>query len=308
MEERKPLVSFIMNCYNGEKYLHRSLKTILDQTYQNWELIFWDNASTDRSKEILASYNEPRFKYHASKENVSLGQARAWAVDASQGEYIAFLDVDDEWYPEKTEKQVEDMLKDNYVLSYCGVTEVDEANPKHRRDNIPQYQSGYIFKDLLNQFDINLPAAMIKRQSLLNKGLNFDSFVKASEEYCLFMQLIYGEKVSVIHKSLANYYIRRNSLTNKCIDRWYVERFYTLDKIKESHPEAEEKYPQEFESAYARGCYYKARFLMSQGKRKEARAELKSISHVDKRYTDLLYLSYLPKFCWDYAHQLKNMR
>jgi glycosyltransferase involved in cell wall biosynthesis len=307
-EKKTPLVSFVMNCYNGEKYLHRSLETILKQTYQNWELVFWDNASTDHSKEVLESYHEPRFKYFRSKENVTLGQARAWAVEVCQGEYIAFLDVDDEWLPEKTEKQVCDMLSDDYVLSYSGVVEVDEANTEHRRNNIPQYESGYIFKDLLNHFDINLPAAMIKRQSLIDKGLNFDPFVKASEEYCLFMQLIYGEKVSVVKEPLANYYIRRDSLTFKCIDRWYIERFYTLDRIKKTHSEAEEKFSKEFKSAYARGTYYKARYLMYQGKRKEAREELKTIRQVDKRYKYLLYLSYLPTFCWNYAHQLKNMR
>lgn len=306
--KQQPLVSFVMNCYNGEKYLSRSLKTILDQTYQNWELVFWDNASTDHSKEILESYNEPRFKYFRSKENVTLGQARAWAVDVCQGEFIAFLDVDDEWLPEKTEIQVREMLKDGYVLSYSGVTEVDAANPDRRRDYIPTYESGFLFKDLLVQFDINLPVAMIKRSALKEKGLNFDPFVRASEEYCLFMQLIYGEKVCVVQKSLANYYIRRDSLTNKSIDRWYIERFYTLDRIKESHPEAEDTFKHEFEVAYARGTYYKARLLMSQGKRKEAREELKSISGVDKRYKYLLYLSYLPTFCWEYAHRLKNMR
>jgi hypothetical protein len=185
---------------------------------------------------------------------------------------------------------------------------VDESNTNRRRDYIPTYESGFLFKDLLVQFDINLPAAMISRRSLKEKGLNFDPFVKASEEYCLFMQLIYGEKVCVVNRPLANYYIRRDSLTNKCIDRWYIERFYTLDRIEESHPEAGEKYSREFEVAYARGTYYKARLLMSQGKRKEVRAELKSICNVDKRYKYLLFLSYLPSFCWEYAHRLKNMR
>lgn len=308
MSEKKPLVSFVMNCYNGEKYLHRSLDSILKQTYSNWELVFWDNASTDHSKEVLESYNEPRFKYFRSKENVSLGQARAWAVEVCKGDYIAFLDVDDEWFPEKTAIQVDDMLSDSYVLSYSGVTEVDADSPKRRRDYIPQYESGYAFEELLKQFDINLPAAMISRKALIEKGLNFDPFVKASEEYCLFMQLVYEEKVSIIHKSLANYYIRRDSLTNKCIDRWFIERFHTLDRIKESHPEAPEKYKEAFNSAYARGTYYKARYLMSQGKKKEARIELKSISSVDKRYKYLYYLSFLPMSCWNYAHRIKNMR
>ena len=85
-------------------------KLNLNQTYSNWELIFWDNASTDKSEEIFKSYKNPRFKYFRSKENVSLGQARNWAVNECKGEYIAFLDVDDEWFPEKTTIQVNAML------------------------------------------------------------------------------------------------------------------------------------------------------------------------------------------------------
>ena len=67
----EPLVSFIVNCYNGELYLKRCLDSILTQTYQNWELIFWDNASTDHSKEIFTSYGDKRFKYFNSDVKVS---------------------------------------------------------------------------------------------------------------------------------------------------------------------------------------------------------------------------------------------
>ena len=60
---KKPLVSIIMNCYNGEKYLEDSLKSIINQTYKNWELIFWDNKSTDNSKKIFKSYNAKYYSY-----------------------------------------------------------------------------------------------------------------------------------------------------------------------------------------------------------------------------------------------------
>ena len=59
----RPLVSIIMNCYNGEQYLPQALNSVVDQTYGNWELIFWDNQSTDKSAEIFKKYNDIRFKY-----------------------------------------------------------------------------------------------------------------------------------------------------------------------------------------------------------------------------------------------------
>ena len=125
MENNIPLVSFVVNCYNGELYLKNCISSILEQTYTNWEIIFWDNASTDNSAEIFNTYKDSRFKYFKSEVNVTLGQARAWAVNQCNGEYIAFLDVDDEWLPSKTEIQVTEMLKDDFVLSYTSMIEVD---------------------------------------------------------------------------------------------------------------------------------------------------------------------------------------
>ena len=89
---------------------------------------------------------------------------------------------------------------------------------------------GIHFPDQLLQFEINLPSSMIKRSKLIEK-LNFDHKIEASEEYCMFIQLIYNEKVSVIKKVLAKYYIRRNSLTNQKSHLWALERRYTLNKI-----------------------------------------------------------------------------
>ena len=67
MKKRVKLVSIILNCYNGEKYLKHSLSSIKNQTYKNWELIFWDNRSTDNSKEILKSSKIKRLRYFLSK-------------------------------------------------------------------------------------------------------------------------------------------------------------------------------------------------------------------------------------------------
>ena len=69
-------VSIIMNCYNGEKYLHEALSSIISQTYQNWELIFFDNKSTDQSKTIFESFKEPRFFYYLAEEHTKLFKAR----------------------------------------------------------------------------------------------------------------------------------------------------------------------------------------------------------------------------------------
>ena len=93
----QPLVSIIMNCYNGEVYLKKSIESVLSQTYENWELIFWDNKSEDKSAKIFKSYNEKRFKYYYASQHTILYEARNEAIKRSSGEFIAFLDTDDFW-------------------------------------------------------------------------------------------------------------------------------------------------------------------------------------------------------------------
>ena len=101
-----PLISIIMNCYNGEKYLQEALDSVINQTYKNWELIFWDNQSTDKSTNIVHSYNDNRIKCFYSKKHTLLYEARNLAIEKSQGGYLAFLDVDDYWDLTKLEKQM----------------------------------------------------------------------------------------------------------------------------------------------------------------------------------------------------------
>ena len=102
----KPLVSIIMNCYNGERFLQESIKSVLSQTYENWELIFWDNQSKDKSAEIFKSFNDKRLKYYFAEKHTLLSEARNEAIKRSTGEFVAFLDTDDYWERDKLELQL----------------------------------------------------------------------------------------------------------------------------------------------------------------------------------------------------------
>lgn len=96
-----------MNCYNGEQYLEEAIRSVLNQTYKNWELIFWDNQSTDRSAEIATGFHDPRIRYLLAPEHTPLGLARRLALAQATGEWIGFLDVDDLWMPRKIQLQLE---------------------------------------------------------------------------------------------------------------------------------------------------------------------------------------------------------
>ena len=101
MKKKFPLISIIINCFNGEKFLSQSIKTVFDQTYSNWEIIFWDNKSTDKSKEIIKSFKDSRIKYFYSKKFNTLYKSRNLAINKAKGDYICFLDTDDLWKKEK---------------------------------------------------------------------------------------------------------------------------------------------------------------------------------------------------------------
>ena len=103
----QPLVSVVINCFNGEKYLKEAVDSVINQTYKNWEIIFWDNQSTDKSAEIFKSYQDKRLKYYlATSHTKILYEARNNALKKTNGDFIAFLDVDDWWLPDKLEQQI----------------------------------------------------------------------------------------------------------------------------------------------------------------------------------------------------------
>ena len=116
--KREPLVSVIMNCHNGAKYLKDSVESLMSQTYKNWELIFWDNKSFDSSKKIIKKFKDKRIKYFKSEKFQNLYHSRNLAIKKAKGKYVGFLDVDDLWERNKLKKQMKYFLenKDTKVI------------------------------------------------------------------------------------------------------------------------------------------------------------------------------------------------
>ena len=102
----KPLVSIIMPAYNAEKYIAESIRSVIKQTYQNWELIVADDCSTDDTAEIVNSFSDARIHYYKCVKNSGVAQTRNFGISKADGEWIAFLDSDDLWEPTKLEKQI----------------------------------------------------------------------------------------------------------------------------------------------------------------------------------------------------------
>ena len=298
-----PLISVIVNCYNGEKYLKEALDSIYSQTYTNWEIVFFDNESTDNSAQIAKSYDS-RVKYHYNSSNVPLGEARRRAVELSTGDWIAFLDCDDLWFPGKLERQIESVGDDkSFSLVYAGISEVDEAGNVMR--TLLRGASGEVtLNELLNNFDINMVTPLLKRSMLSDFGLNFDPEIEASEEYNLFMQIAARGKVLYINECLGCYRVYESSLTNHKINKWAWERFRTIATLLDTNPNLMVSNYTEIHNAIDRGIYYKACYQSSINDFQGCRKYMSLIKAKSTVYFCLFVLAQFPAG-WRIAHSKK---
>ena len=170
--KKDPLVSIVMNCYNGENFLVDSIKSIISQTYQNWELIFWDNRSTDNSASIVKKFKDKRIKYFYAEKHTLLYEARSLAINKSVGEFIAFLDVDDWWIKEKLEVQVPYFDNHKIGLIHSNFYRVDQIISKtfiNYKNDLP---SGKVTNHLLKDYRVGWLTVIIRKKaynSLIDK-------------------------------------------------------------------------------------------------------------------------------------------
>lgn len=121
------LVSIIMPSYNTAQYIEESIQSVRMQTYTNWELIIVDDCSTDNTDEVVREIQDSRIKYMKNEKNSGAAESRNRALREAKGKWIAFLDSDDLWYPEKLEKQIAFMKKNDYYFSYTKYTEINPS-------------------------------------------------------------------------------------------------------------------------------------------------------------------------------------
>src|SRR5690625_145630 len=117
---KQPLISVITPAYNAERFIGETIESVLQQTYKNWEMIIVDDCSTDATVEIVQQYVEQdeRVRLIQLKENSGSAIARNTAMDHARGDFFAFLDSDDLWYPEKLDKQLTFMLEKDIAFSF----------------------------------------------------------------------------------------------------------------------------------------------------------------------------------------------
>tara|TARA_E500000178_G_scaffold350149_1_gene408516 strand:+ start:2164 stop:2946 length:783 start_codon:yes stop_codon:yes gene_type:complete len=244
MKKNNPLVSIIMNCHDGEKYLKKSLQSVIDQTYKNWELIFWDNRSIDKSKEIVESFKEKRFKYFKSKKFNSLYESRNLAISKSKGKYICFLDTDDWWLKKKLILQI-DALKKNPELKFIFTNvylffQQKKEKKLYFNHKVPK---GKITQFLLNNYIIGILTVMASKDIFKKKKFNKNYNIIGDFDF--FINLSLKENFLCIHKPLAYYRVHCANYSKKTqeykneIKKWIKlnslklkKLNYSLNKIK----------------------------------------------------------------------------
>lgn len=125
IEREAGLVSIIMPSYNTAPYIKQTIQSVLDQTYINWELIIVDDCSTDNTNEVVDTIKDCRIHYLKNEKNSGAAISRNKALREAKGQWIAYLDSDDLWMPEKLEKQIKFMEENGYVFSYTNYEEID---------------------------------------------------------------------------------------------------------------------------------------------------------------------------------------
>ena len=228
---REPLVSVIVNCYNGATYLKQAIDSVESQTYKNWEIIFWDNQSTDGGANIFRKYLDSRHKYFYAPKHTLLYEARNLALEKATGDYIAFLDVDDWWEPEKLTLQMK-LFQDDEVGFVCGnFWYVNERRNKTWKRSHKLLPTGYVMNELLGEYFIGLLTLIIRKSALNAMSYKFNPAFHVIGDFDACIRLASRWKLDCVQTPIASYRLHDNNETLKNrqrhiaeFDRWLSDK------------------------------------------------------------------------------------
>jgi glycosyltransferase involved in cell wall biosynthesis len=243
---QNPVVSVIIPVYNGEHYLAETIESVIAQTETNWELIAVNDGSTDHSLAILEEYTRklPGRIHVITVENGGVSRARNIAVSASRSQYVAFLDQDDIWAPEKLQRQLEMFSRHtNLGISFTNETLIDgkgavlhENILKFSRDN-----RGNVFEHLIFENFIPISSVMLKKE-LFTKTGGFNPRYSLAEDYDFLLRATREVCVDYIDAPLLQYREHSASGTHTKIDRITAEAYSIIEDWNQKNPEIFKKH------------------------------------------------------------------
>lgn len=245
----KPKVSIIMPCYNGEEFIGEAIESVLNQTYQNWELIIINDGSTDSSDKIIYNYlSDRRIRYINNTQNRGIPVARNIGIGVSKGEFIAFLDQDDLWLSEKIKRQVKIFEGDKEKkiglifsdLLFLKNGKVNKRSWPSKRvpKNLETIPFEEVTKILFIYNFIPTVTVLIRKECFANLGLLDENLIWGADDYEFFMRLVIIFRLKYIDCPLA---IRREHKTNfSKMENFFKDEIFIIEKIIKKHPQLQE--------------------------------------------------------------------
>ncbi|MFO8108955.1 MAG: glycosyltransferase family 2 protein [Thermoplasmata archaeon] len=225
-------VSVIIPTYNRSKVLVKAVESVLNQTYENFELIIVDDKSKDDTADTVEQFKDPRIKYHRNEINLGGSGSRNVGIELAKGEFIAFLDDDDQWLPEKLERQVEVLKKASAGCCgvYTGLTKYRNGKPLTKK-MIPR--DGMIFNDLLWENIIGSTSViMLRKKSIIDVG-GFTQDLPASQELDLYLRLAKKYEFKCVPESLVVYHIHQDNQITSDYSKKVFARKYIYNKYRD---------------------------------------------------------------------------
>lgn len=238
-------VSVIIPVYNGEKYLSETLDSIIGQTFTDWEIVAVNDGSSDNSLNVLCEYQSKlglKMKV-INQKNRGVSVARNVAIDTSEGEYLAFIDADDIWLPEKLEKQIE-LLEDNrnVALVYSNLLNLIGKNKTQRKQLInKKLHRGKIF-DPLFYFNFIPLSSVVVRKKIIEKYGNFNIHYKIIQDYDILLRIAEDNEIDYVNDKLLLYRIHINNISSnvevkdkenlELIKEWIQKKPYLVNSFK----------------------------------------------------------------------------
>lgn len=218
-------VSIITPTYNSERFIAETIVSVQAQTYQDWEMIIVDDCSTDKTAEIVASFQEKdsRIKYFYNSTNKGSALSRNLALQKAKGKWIAFLDSDDLWLPDKLEKQIEFMTKNNYHFSYTNYCEIDENS---KETGILITGPKVITDKLMKAYC--WPGCLTVMYDAEKVGIMQTVDIRINEEYALWIKIAKKLNCYLLDENLAKYRRHNKSLTSQSyfkLIKWHYLMF-----------------------------------------------------------------------------------
>ena len=237
----QPLVSVIMNCLDGETYLSEAVDSVYMQSYRNWEIVFWDNASTDTSPTLAQAYDS-RLRYYRGEDTIHLGAARNRAIEKAKGDCLAFLDVDDVWRPDKLEKQIPLFSDPDIGVVFSDADYFNGAGyrrPLYGRSIPPQ---GDVFSRILFNNFTCLSTVVIRSTAIKDGGHWFDPAIRQIEDADILMRLAREWEFAYAPHVLCDYRIHTGGLTFSNLLLTHKEEEMLLDKYLQDDPDFAARY------------------------------------------------------------------